>query len=309
MKTFLIVLGSITGIFILAEIGLRLIAGLGTPPLYVADPEIGYLLAPNQKLQRQGSLYETNQYSMRGSSLNPDSDTRIVLLGDSVVNGSWWTDQSETLSSLLANELRDTAESDIEVLNISANSWSTRNELAYLKRFGLFDASTLVLIINTDDLFATEPTSLAVGTPSYPTQNPKLALMEYFQLFIAEPKPIPELENLKQSTSENDRLEQNLAAISEIKAIAEAEDTEFILVLTPLLREFKSGSTESESAARTSLEELVKREKINYLDILLAWTDFPQPEFLYRDRIHFTPQGNIKLVEAIKERLSTVKGK
>ena len=309
MKTFLIILAGITGVLALTEIGLRLIMGLGTPPLYTADPEIGYLLAPNQKLQRQGSLYETNQYSMRSSSLKAEVDKRILLLGDSVVNGSWWTDQSETLDRLLTQKLQDTVKSDVEVLNISANSWSTQNELAYLQRFGLFDASTLVLVINTDDLFATEPTSLAVGTPSYPTQNPKLALIEYFQLFIAEPKPIPELNELKQSTSERDRLTQNLAAISEIKAIADNANTEFILVLTPLLREFETGSTESELAARTRLQELVDRENINYLDILSAWADFPQPEFLYRDRIHPTPQGNIKLVEAILERLSTVNGK
>lgn len=310
MKIFLIILASVAGVAVISEIGLRVIMGLGDPPLYISDPEIGYLLAPEQKLLRQGSLYETNQYSMRSQPLKSEAENRILLLGDSVVNGSWWTDQTQTLSSLLANKIQSS--SPVEVLNLSANSWGPRNELAYLKRFGLFDASTLILVINTDDLFATEPTSVAVGkSPSYPDRKPTLALIEYYQLFVASGPAIPQLKELKAATSENDRLSANLAAIKEIKAIADASGTEFILVLTPLLREFEAGSTESELAARKRLQELVAAEQINYIDILSEWADFPQPEFLYRDReaepsahrIHPTPQGNTKIVEAIAEQL------
>ena len=291
MKLLFIVLASFTGVVILSEIALRITTGLGNPPLYVADRELGYLLAPNQKLRRFGNRFETNQYSMRSREITESSDRpRILLLGDSVVNGSWWTDQNETLSNLLAERQDNT----IEVLNASANSWGPRNELAYLKQFGLFDADTLVLIINTDDLFAGEPTSSAVGNFSYPDRPPALALVELYQTFIVtpQPSPEPELEVAK------DRLEKNLAAIVEIKAIADAANTRFILVLTPLLREFES-ATADELAARKQLQELVTAEKIDYIDVLQAWADFPQPEFLYRDRIHPSPQGNNKIVEAI----------
>lgn len=302
MKTLLIILASVTGLAIVAEIGLRITTGLGNPPLYVADEEIGYLLAPNQKLRRFGNSFQTNQYSMRSQEITAklEDRRRILLLGDSVVNGSWWTDGAETLSSLLANQLNDDA---VEVLNASANSWGPRNELAYLERYGLFDADALVLIINTDDLFATEPTSLAVGKSySYPDRPPALAIVELYQLFVAPPKSIPELEQLKQA--KDDRLSKNLAAIREIKAIADAANTEFILVLTPLLREFQEGSTPEELEARNRLQELAKAEQIEYIDFLKAWADFPQPEFLYRDRIHPSPQGNSKIVEAIAEQLT-----
>lgn len=307
MKIPLIVLASVTGLAILAEIALRTTMGLGNPPLYVADPEIGYLLAPNQKLHRSGNLLETNQYSMRNGELPAKSaqETRIMLLGDSVVNGSTWTDQTQTLSSLLANKLQSEVDS-VEVLNVSANSWSPRNELAYLKRFGLFEADTLVLVINTDDLFAIEPTSLVVGRSlSYPDRPPALALIEFYQLFIAQPKSIPELEKLKQA--KDDRLSKNLAAIKEIKAIAEAADIQFILALTPLLREFKSGEQNNQLEARMRLQELANSEKINYLDFLTIWADFPQPEFLYRDHIHPNPQGNSKIVEAIAGKVASSK--
>ena len=304
MKVLLIAVASVAGIAVICEVGLRAIAGLGKPILYMADPEIGYLVAPNQKLRRQGIRYETNQYSMRSQPLNDNSQQRILLLGDSVVNGSWWTEQDKTLSGLLSDRL--SAETKVEVLNISANSWSPRNELAYLERFGLFEAKTLVLVINTDDLLAVKPTSSVVGKSySYPDTKPPLALVDYYQTFIAAPRRIPELERFKQETSESDRIIQNIKAIRAISAIADANNTEFILVLTPLLREFKSGSTDIEQEARQQLQKLVNSEGINYIDILSTWADFPQPEFLYRDRIHPSPHGNNKIVEAIADRLAT----
>ncbi len=299
MKLLLIILASVMGFGAIAEIGLRLTQGLGNPPLYIADEDIGYLLAPNQKLRRAGNLIEINQYSMRYGEINPEQDIeRIFLLGDSVVNGSWWTDQADILSSLMAKKLQSNSDKTLEVFNASTNSWGPRNELAYLKRYGLFDADTLVLVVNTDDLFATEPTSLVVGKSySYPNKKPALALVELYQFYIASPRQIRGLEKLRSLKDEN--LAANLAAIKEIKAIALQSNTKFILALTPLLREFEQGSTEEETTARKRLQQLVEIENINYLDFLEIWSDFPQPEFLYRDRIHPSPQGNTKIVEQL----------
>lgn len=132
-----------------------------------------------------------------------------------------------------------------------------------------------------------------MGNSSYPDRPPALALVELYQSFIATPQPTPELE----PGVVQERLEKNLAAIAEIKAIAEAAKAKFILILTPLLREFKSATT-NELAARKRLR-LVTAENIDYIDVLQAWADFPQPELFYRDRIHPSPQGNNKIVEAI----------
>ncbi|MCC0176629.1 SGNH/GDSL hydrolase family protein [Waterburya agarophytonicola K14] len=302
MKILFIILAGTFGFGAIAEIGLRITQGLGNPPLYIADRDIGYLLAPNQKLRRGGNLIATNSYSMRDRELKPEKERekkRIFLLGDSVVNGSWWTDQSKILPALVEEKLQKTQSNKFEVFNASTNSWGPRNELAYIQRYGLFDTDLLILVINTDDLFATEPTSLVVGkSPSYPDKAPTLALIELYQFYLAPPRQIPELEKMRSARAEN--LTANLAAIQEIKAIAQKSNTQFILALTPLLREFEpEGSTSEETAARMSLEKLVEKEKINYLDFLKIWSDFPQPEFLYRDFIHPSPQGNTKVVEQV----------
>ena len=307
VKITLIIIGGILGLMAISEFGLRLTMGLGNPALYISDDHIGYLLAPNQKLRRFGNSIKINQYSMRSGAIQPEkreNTQRLLFVGDSIVYGTGNIDQTQTIPSLVAKRLQQTQpDRSIEALNAAANSWSTRNQLAYLQRFGLFDADVLVLVINTDDLFAAKPSSLVVGkATNYPDKAPLLALIELYQR-SAPPKSIPELEELRRS--EEDKVAKNLAAIKEIKQMAEASDTRFVLAITPLLRELQSGYTDEEKAAKEQLQQLVTTEKIEYLDFLNIWSDFPQPEFLYRDRIHPNIQGNTKLSEEIANYLAT----
>ena len=308
LKIILVLLASIFGLGAIAEIGLRLTRGLGNPVLYVADERIGYLLAPNQKLRRFGNSIEINQYSMRTKAIEPqkaENTQRILFVGDSVVYGTARMDRGQTLTALVEQKLQQsTPDREVEVLNAAANSWSPRSELAYLQRFGLFDADILVLVINTDDLFAAKPSSLVVGkTYNYPDKKPPLALVELYQTRTPA-KSIPELEKLINSEPDKVKVAKNIAAIEQIKHMADAANIRFVLAITPLLQELNSGSTEAETAARKQLQALVTAENIEYLDFLKIWSDFPQPEFLYRDRIHPNLQGNTKLAEAILSTLT-----
>ena len=178
----LIIVAAIVGLFVATEVGLRLLFGFGNPLTYIGDEKIGYLLTPSQRTRRFGNRIEINQYSMRGSNIQPTplpSSLRILLLGDSIANGGWWTDQENTISNLMMGSLKFNLSNlsnlsqnitQIEVLNASANSWGPRNELAYLQRFGSFGSKAIVLLINTDDLFSTTPTSLQVGRDrNYPS--------------------------------------------------------------------------------------------------------------------------------------------
>ncbi|NES80998.1 MAG: SGNH/GDSL hydrolase family protein [Moorea sp. SIO2B7] len=315
VKVLLVVFAVAVGVFALMEGGLRLIFGLGNPPLYIPDAEIGYLLAPNQHLRRFGNRMRINQYSMRSDPLpakRPASTLRILLLGDSIANGAWWTDQDETISALIESQLRSlfsqnsTSESPkiAEVFNASANSWGPRNQLAYLRRFGLFEAQVVVLLLNTDDLFATAPTSLPVGRDrNYPARKPPLALTEIFTRVFVRPKPIP---GMAQVNGEGgDRVAFNLEAIREIKAIATQANAQFILAMTPLLREIgEPGPRDYEHTARKRLQELTNTEQIPYIDFLPLFNGFEQPEALYRDHIHLSPQGNQLISDTMSQSLN-----
>jgi GDSL-like Lipase/Acylhydrolase family len=294
-------------VFTVLEFGLRILWGFGKPLLYIADEQIGYVLAPNQNTKRFGNRIQINEYGMRSSTIQLSAspkNLRILLLGDSIANGGWWTDQDKTISSLMMKSLssKGNNNSQVEVLNASANSWGPRNELAYLKRFGFFKSQILILLINTDDLFATAPSPLKVGRDkNYPAQKPPLALAEVLQRYLVKDKPIPELKKLEQEAG--DRVGINLQAISKIQAIALENNCQFLLAMTPLLREVGApGPRDYELKARQRLLEFTEVKKIKYIDLLPVLNSAEKPQNkLYQDHIHFNFQGNQLISQIIEE--------
>lgn len=306
MNLALIILAGIVATLVVVEVGLRSLFGFGNPLIYVADPQIGYRLAPNQKTRRFGNQISINHYSMRSPALSParpEKTLRVLLLGDSIANGGWWTDQHQTISALLQDQLQSNSLQpnaaefaqvgmNVEVLNASANSWGPRNELAYLQRFGSFEAQVIVLLINTDDLFATAPSSVVVGRDrNYPDRKPLLALAEVCSRYLTEAAPMPELEAAQQEGG--DRVGFNLEAIGKIQAIATQANAKFLLVLTPLLREVgKPGPRDYEQKARQRLNNFTQQQQISFIDFLPVFHATENPSVLYRDHIHLSPVGN-----------------
>lgn len=320
MKALLVILAVVVGLLVSLEVGLRLL-GFGRPLLYIADQEIGYLLAPNQTTRRFGNRIAVNEYSMRSSQTTtqrPASTLRVLLLGDSVANGAWWTDQDETISALLSSQLEHLLKDlsgasstsqgtleNVEVLNASANSWGPRNELAYLKRFGTFEVNALVLLINTDDLFSTIPTSVPVGRDrNYPNRKPLLGIIEAISRLLPYQPPS---EMTEVNAEPGDRVGFNLEAIQQIKLLADAAEAKFLLAMTPLLREIgEPGSRDYELKARRRLAQFSQEQQISYLDFLPIFQISETPENLYRDHIHLSTTGNQTVSEEIGRSLQAL---
>lgn len=307
MKVALIVGIVVLLSLVVLEIALRLLFGFGKPPLYVADPQMGYRLAPNQRTRRFGNQFEINQYSMRGTPISPKTEAqtlRVLLLGDSIANGGWWTDQSQIVSLQIQQRLAQASPTDyaeVEVLNASANSWGPRNELAYLAKFGTFDARVVVLLINTDDLFATAPTSVQVGRDrNYPKRYPPLALAELAGRLWKSPR-IPELEALQQEGG--DRVGANLEAIRQMQNLTQPADCLVIVAMTPLLREVvPPGPRDYELEARQRVYQFMEDQRIPYFDFLPEFQASLDANALYRDHIHLSHQG----YSLISQRISDV---
>ena len=315
--SLLIVLAAVVVFLVAVEVGLRLLFGFGNPLTYISDEQIGYLLAPNQRTRRFGNRIEINEYSMRSASMTKTrspSTFRVLLIGDSVANGGWWTDQTQTIAAMMTQMLQSSTQNSklktqnslppsppVEILNASANSWGPRNELAYLQRFGTFDAQAIVLLINTDDLFATAPTALPVGRDrNYPDHKPPLALIEAFSRYVLPAKPVPELQAVHDEPG--DRVGFNLEAIQQIQAIAQTNG-QFLLAMTPLLREIgQPGPRDYEQKARQRLIDFTAAQQITYLDFLPVFNAV-ESATLYRDHIHLSPQGNHKVSEVISQSL------
>lgn len=318
MKLLMTVSGVLAALLLAAlfiEGILRLGFGFGRPPLYVADETMGYRLAPNQRLRRFGNRIHINEYSMRANAIAPKptpQTLRLFLLGDSLANGNWWTDQANILSALIAQALQPSfiASSNTspythaEALNASANSWGPRNELAYLQRYGTFDATVLVLLLNTDDLFGTEPTSLQVGRDrSYPSQNFPFAIAEIFHRFTTKNQPIPGLKAIQNEGG--DRVGKNLTAINGIYQQTTAAGSQFLLVLSPLKRELP-GPRDYELVARQRLQDWATENNARYTDLLPSFVQQSDPATLYRDHIHLSPAGNELVSQTIAEDIAKI---
>lgn len=309
MKLVLLLGGGLLAALILAEIILQFGFGFGRPPLYVADETMGYRLAPNQRIRRFGNRIEINEYSMRAGAIAPitePSTLRLFLLGDSLANGNWWTDQSDILSVGIAKALQPKLPDQyrqVETLNASANSWGPRNELAYLERYGTFDSQVLVLLLNTDDLFGTAPTSLQVGRDrNYPSQNYAFAIAELLNRAFAKNHPIPGLKEIQNEGG--DRVGKNITAIDSIYKTTHAANGMFILVLSPLKRELP-GPRDYELTARQRLKDWATEHNAPYLDLLKTFQAHPQAaSTLYRDHIHLSPAGNQEVSQLVAKSIS-----
>ena len=310
LMKFLALGGGLFGVFILIEMALRFGYGFGNPLLYIADEQMGYLLAPNQKVKRFGNRIRINAVSMRADPIAAQLETdafRLFLLGDSIANGGWWTDQEDVLSYRIAHYLESALPAPyqrIEALNASTNSWGPRNELAYLERYGTFEATALVLLLNTDDLFGVAPTSLQVGRDrSYPSRRPALAITEVLNRYLKKPQPVPGLKAVQDE--KGDRVGKNLDAVEGIYQKAVADGAQFVLVLSPLKREI-AGSRDYELVARQRLGSWADGAGVCYLDLLELYQKYPNPDELYRDHIHLSSQGNELVGEAIAQAISTL---
>jgi hypothetical protein len=174
----------------------RLYLGLGDPPLSVADPEIEYLFAPNQTRHRFGNLVHYNAWSMRSDDFpvrkSQTNEFRVMVLGDSVINGGSQTDQAKTVTTILQNDLAQHLKRPVVVGNISAGSWGPPNMLAYLRHFGFFDADVVAIVLSSHD-YADAPTFEPIVGMSidFPDRKPWCATWEALTRYL--PRYIPSL--------------------------------------------------------------------------------------------------------------------
>jgi hypothetical protein len=163
------------------ELFARYYIGLGDPPLSQVHPTIAYLFKPNQKVHRFGRLFQTNRYGMRSDDFLPQkidsSELRVLVFGNSVVNGGNLTDQSNVATSIVQRTLTKELNRPVVVGNISAGNWGPPNHLAYVKQYGFLDADIVVLVWSSSD-YDNAPTFAPLNSLIRPTEAPVSALWE-----------------------------------------------------------------------------------------------------------------------------------
>lgn len=288
------------------EVFARYYLGLGTPPIYILHPRIEYMLKPNQEINRFGNRVIVNQYGMRSNhfpSKKPIGEYRVMVFGDSVINGGNQTDQASLATSILASKLKVVNQNNVVVGNISAGSWGPGNWLAYIQEYGFFDADVVVLVISSHD-YADNPTFQPLNENTHPTEKPISALLEGITRYL--PRYLPQLSAGNNSTIENDQFgakvneQEALKGLSDLRRFLELAKSSAATVL--VFQHWEKSEIESGFAAPGNRRIRLACEQIGISPISL------EPFFRhsisknanpYRDNIHINEVGQQILAEAI----------
>lgn len=173
---------------IISEIILRFLVGLGDLAIYREDDQYEYFYVSNQDVYRFGNHIVTNEYGMRSRIVDKKKKFIILEFGDSVLNGGAHVDQDELATTTQENELNNVFNNQVQILNISAQSWGPSNAFAFMKKHGDFDAKLIVLVFSSHDLNDNMHFRKVVGVHNaWPDRKPLLAITDVWLRFIWPP--------------------------------------------------------------------------------------------------------------------------
>jgi lysophospholipase L1-like esterase len=299
------------------EIGLRSVYGLGHPVLSQKDDYTGYRFQPNQNLVRFGKRVIYNQYSQRSAAITPnkpDHTLRILMVGDSVLNGGNPTDQSQIMTEYLKPKLQQ-GDRQVEVLNASAGSWGIGNHLGYIKEFGTFQSDAVIFQIGTHDLIQATSTSGKVGIdPNYPDRPFALAIQEAVVRYLW-PKLAEALHLGVAATADiqplrdvSDRqFEQNMQSLkTSVNLIRQAKIPVYVL-FTPNRADVVPTATVPPYQAQ--FLEVLKQLQVPVVDSYGAWSKQPTTtvESYFRDKVHLSESGNGAIADLVWQKLCVEK--
>lgn len=295
------------------EVTLRLAFGLGNPILSQADPSTGYRFQPNQKVFRFGKNIEYNQYSQRSEPITPEKPKgilRILMTGDSVLNGGNPTDQSQTISELLERKL-SASQRPSEILNASAGSWGIGNQLGYLGMFGTFQSDAVIVQIGTHDLSQPTSTSASVGHhPALPTAPPLLAIQEALTRYafprlsgILKLSFSPTEVSPPSPTEPERQFKQNMESFKTIVAMVRAEKIPVFVLFTPNREDLVP--TPHLAPYKPQFLKLLNSLQVPMLDTHTTWSTLPTAtvETYFRDGVHLSLLGNQAVADLLFQQL------
>jgi lysophospholipase L1-like esterase len=292
-----------------AEALSRWVLGLGTPPLYEADAGFEYRLRPDQDLYRFGNHIVVNRWGMRSddfgkTKVNP-SELRVMVFGDSVVNGGSEVGHQALATTLLQETLQQTLARPVVVGNISAGSWGPGNWLAYAQRFGFFEADLVVLVVGSGD--ARDNPVFGPLSINQPTEQPALALQEAVlrylprylpeqmtSLLIEQP-PLALTSPVTTDANAQDPTERGLDDLRRFLTLASGEGRQVVVFHHPGRSETDSGQMD---AGHAEIVTLVQGMGLHLVELREDYRQAREP--VYRDAVHLTVSGQRVLASVLQ---------
>lgn len=182
-KWHILTFACIFGLALFAEIALRTM-GLRQLPLYRQDTRYEYVCLPDQSVSPKGNLYKTNGSGLRSGAIGKKKGKRVLVIGDSVLNGGYNIPQDKLAITILQDSWALLPDA-LEVINLSMNSWGPDNAAAFIEAHGTFNPDLVILVVSSHDAHDNMTFEPIVGKhPSYPGQKPLFALQTFWRRII-----------------------------------------------------------------------------------------------------------------------------
>jgi hypothetical protein len=286
-----------------AELGARYLLGLGTPPLIMPHPKIEYMFVPNQDVLRFGNRQLYNEFGMRSIRMEKvTQQRRVLVLGDSVVNGGNQTDHADLATTLATND-------KIFFGNVSAGSWGPANMRAWINQYGILGADTLIVVLSSHDL-SDIPTFAPLDPLTHPTEKPFSAFIEGVERYL--PLYIPTLLTLftssKSAPLQVPRTDTTISADSlqgeaEIRAFIDGLGSEIALCLVQhkTLSELEGRGASTVNTASNLIRELFQNRGVPTIDLSSEMrAALQRGEVPFRDDIHLNEKGQALLAGSLQ---------
>jgi lysophospholipase L1-like esterase len=287
---------------IAAELLARFALGLGDPPLFRKDDAIEYVLKPGTYL-RFGHTIHINRWSQRSPEIEAKkadpNELRVLVIGDSVVNGGALLDDAQIATHLLEESLSKGLGRRVRVLNIAAGSWGPQNQLAYLEKFGIFDADAAIIVWSSHD--AWDVPRFDGLREDQPVRRPTLAVGELITRYaLPRLRRSPDLA----SVPTNNDFDQAMQSAIDLIAFARSHNLPTAVVLHETRGEIegKADTDQSLDRGRRLLKDMVTTTGVplfftrTHLAPALA-----KGEAVFQDDIHPSASGQRLLAECLEQ--------
>jgi len=300
-------------IIVSLELFARYGIGLGTPPLSVEHPTIEYLFKPDQDVYRFGNHFIVNHYGMRSRNFPVHKSNlveyRVMVFGDSVVNGGNLTDHTNLATTMLETRLFDRLKRPVIVGNISAGSWGPGNWLAYAREYRFFDADCVVLVISSHDA-EDNPTFEPLNPNTHPTEKPILAVSEAISRYL--PRYLPAV--IRNAFYHSQPGRQNLTRYNPNGMKKGLQDLEAFLTLAqrhvPNIRviqhwELKEIQKHQPDSGHDEISALCRKLGVVVMDMGDNFASaLKEGKTPYRDNIHPNETGQVLLADMIENAIA-----
>ncbi|HEX3661075.1 MAG TPA: SGNH/GDSL hydrolase family protein [Acidobacteriaceae bacterium] len=283
-----------------AELTLRYVLGLGNPVLVAPDAACGYILKPNQDVERFFCHTQTNQYGMRSGPIQetPAPGTlRLFFLGDSVTYGTSRVDQSRLFTQILRRELPSVVHRPVEVLNASASAWAIDNELSYLRSRGTFHSDLVLLVLNSGDPGQPRAEIEQVGEDST-LHHSTTAIGELWIRWFA-----PRILHIGVRTDAGDQLNDspaviraNLADLDAMQTLTQSQHSRLAILYIPFRGEMPAPANQAQQV----IASWSASHSVPVFDMTQVEAAYPTKEITL-DGSHLNRQGNALVARAVEE--------